>query len=157
MASGRSGGYILSKRPPPSPDKPTTGGFKQRRTEGLTSEGANLITGVQRDVGPLEVRRTAGSARSHILPYHSVAPALQQLDISVLLLQNWDHAGSGRRYMAHKNRKLQEQFQEVSARERASWAPLTAEDADLFRGISIFVNGLTNPSHLVGWSGEYLY
>ncbi len=55
MASGRGGGYILSKRPPPSPDKPTTGGFKQRRTEGLTAEGAALITGMQRDVGPLEV------------------------------------------------------------------------------------------------------
>lgn len=55
MASGRSGGYILSKRPPPSPDKSSVGGFKQRRTEGLTAEGANLITGAQRDVGPLEV------------------------------------------------------------------------------------------------------
>lgn len=58
MASGRGGGYILSKRPPLSPDKSqtTTGGFKQRRTEGLSPEGANIITGVQRDVGPMEVR-----------------------------------------------------------------------------------------------------
>lgn len=46
---------MLSKRPPPSPDKPTTGGFKQRRTEGLSPEGATIITGAQHDVGPLEV------------------------------------------------------------------------------------------------------
>lgn len=63
--------------------------------------------------------------------------------------QDWDHAGSGARYMAHKNRKLHEQFAEVAARERAGWVPQTEEDATLFQGISIFVNGLTDPSHLV--------
>lgn len=115
MASGRSGGYILSKRPPPSPDKPTTGGFKQRRTAGLTAEGATIITGAQQDVGPLE---------------------------------DWDHAGSGGRYMAYKNKKLHEQFAENAARERASWEPQAAQDATLFRGVSIFVNGLTDPPHL---------
>ena len=51
--------------------------------------------------------------------------------------------------MAHKNRKLHEQFAEVAARERAGWVPQTEEDATLFQGISIFVNGLTDPSHLV--------
>ncbi len=51
--------------------------------------------------------------------------------------------------MAYKNKKLQEQFQEVTAKERAGYAPLSAQDATLFRSISIFVNGLTTPSHLV--------
>jgi hypothetical protein len=63
--------------------------------------------------------------------------------------QDWDHAGSGGRYMAHKNRKLHEQFAEVAARERAGWVPQKEEDAALFQGVSIFVNGLTDPSHLV--------
>lgn len=66
-----------------------------------------------------------------------------------LAVQDWDHAGSGGRYMAYKNKKLHEQFAETAARERAGWVPPTAEDATLFRGISIFVNGLTDPSHLV--------
>jgi hypothetical protein len=50
--------------------------------------------------------------------------------------QDWDHAGSGGRYMAHKNRKLHEQFAEVAARKRAGWVPQKEEDATLFQGVS---------------------
>lgn len=63
-------------------------------------------------------------------------------------MQDWDHAGSGGRYMAYKNKKLHEQFAETAARQRASWVPPAAEDATLFRGVSVFVNGLTDPSQL---------
>lgn len=69
-------------------------------------------------------------------------------------LQDWDHAGSGRRYMAYKNKKLLEQFQETSAKERAGYMPPSAQDATLFRGVSIFVNGLTSPSQLVSGTAD---
>lgn len=52
--------------------------------------------------------------------------------------------------MAYKNKKLHEQFAENAARERASWEPQASQDATLFSGVSIFVNGLTDPPHLVG-------
>ena len=45
--------------------------------------------------------------------------------------------------MAYKNKKLLEQFRETSGK-----AAAPQEDANLFRGVSIFVNGLTTPSHL---------
>lgn len=47
--------------------------------------------------------------------------------------------------MAFKNAKLQQQYAEGAAK----LAGTAAQDDELFRGVSIHVNGLTNPSHLV--------
>lgn len=58
-------------------------------------------------------------------------------------LEDWDHAGSGGRYMAHKVAKLQQQFRDTTSNS----ARIATADGDLFRGVSIFVNGLTRPSH----------
>jgi DNA repair protein REV1 len=49
------------------------------------------------------------------------------------------HGGSFRTYMDHKNLKLQEQFEMQALGQ--------APRSDLFRGVSIHVNGLTVPSH----------
>lgn len=61
------------------------------------------------------------------------------------LAQDWDHAGSGGRYMAHKVAKLQQQYRETASNSEAR----TGIDGELFKGVSIFVNGLTNPSQAV--------
>ncbi len=53
------------------------------------------------------------------------------------------HGGSFKKYMVNKNQKLQEQFEEQSAAVQATAGQQTS---DLFRGISIHVNGLTTPS-----------
>lgn len=47
--------------------------------------------------------------------------------------------------MAYKNAKLQQQYAEGAAK----LAGVVVEDPQLFRGVAIHVNGLTNPSHLV--------
>jgi hypothetical protein len=47
--------------------------------------------------------------------------------------------------MAYKVAKLQQQFRETASRPDSN----PGIDSELFKGISIFVNGLTNPSHLV--------
>lgn len=47
--------------------------------------------------------------------------------------------------MAFKNAKLHQQYAEGAAK----LAGMAARDDELFRGVSIHVNGLTNPSHLV--------
>jgi len=61
-----------------------------------------------------------------------------------------DSAGSGKRYMAHKNDKLGEQFQQLAAGLASGLSgPLTASP-HLFRNIGIHVNGFTRPSNLVG-------
>ncbi len=48
--------------------------------------------------------------------------------------------------MAYKNAKLQQQYLEGAAKLAGVGG---VEDLHLFRGVSIHVNGLTNPSHLV--------
>ena len=53
--------------------------------------------------------------------------------------------------MVNKNQKLQEQFQEQSAAVQATAGQQTS---DLFRGISIHVNGLTTPSLAVRQNGR---
>lgn len=49
------------------------------------------------------------------------------------------HGGSFKQYMQFKNTKLQEQFEAQQWQQQAQ--------SDLFKGISIHVNGLTVPSH----------
>lgn len=51
------------------------------------------------------------------------------------------HNGSFGAYMAHKERKLEEQFQAAAAGQQRT---------RLFEGVAIHVDGFTNPSHLVG-------
>jgi len=60
-------------------------------------------------------------------------------------------AGSGKRYMAHKNNMLAEQFQVMAEGLAHSVTGPLAASKDLFRGISIHVNGFTRPSNLVSW------
>ena len=60
-------------------------------------------------------------------------------------------AGSGKRYMAHKNNMLAEQFQVMADGLAHSVTGPLAASKDLFRGISIHVNGYTRPSNLVSW------
>ena len=57
--------------------------------------------------------------------------------------------GSGKRYMAHKNSLLAEQFQKYADGLADSVTGPLAAGKDLFRGISIHVNGFTRPSNLV--------
>lgn len=60
-------------------------------------------------------------------------------------------AGSGKRYMAHKNNLLAEQFQVMAEGLANSVTGPLAASRDLFRGISIHVNGFTRPSNLVSF------
>lgn len=53
--------------------------------------------------------------------------------------QSMHHGGSFRTYMAHKNLKLQEQFEMQALGQQPK--------SQLFRGVAIHVNGLTKPSH----------
>lgn len=57
-------------------------------------------------------------------------------------------AGSGKRYMAHKNQMLAEQFQALAAGLASSVAGPLAASQHLFRGVGIHVNGFTRPSNL---------
>ena len=50
-----------------------------------------------------------------------------------------DHGGSFKQYMQFKNSKLQEQFEAQQLQQPAQ--------SELFKGVSIHVNGLTVPSH----------
>lgn len=68
-----------------------------------------------------------------LLPGHRPAAPAQP--------QSMHHGGSFKTYMAHKNLKLQEQF-EMQALGQAH-----AHASTLFAGVSIHVNGLTRPSH----------
>lgn len=54
------------------------------------------------------------------------------------------HKGSFRNYMIVKNRHLHEQFEHHAADLKAA-----GTGSDLFRGVSIHVNGFTNPTHQV--------
>lgn len=49
------------------------------------------------------------------------------------------HGGSFKQYMVFKNAKLQEQFEAQQLQQHA--------ESELFKGVSIHVNGLTVPSH----------
>lgn len=49
------------------------------------------------------------------------------------------HGGSFREYFRNKNLKLQEQFESAQLHQ--------AQQSQLFKGVSIHVNGLTVPSH----------
>ena len=61
------------------------------------------------------------------------------------------HNGSFGAYMAHKERKLEEQFQAAAA------ALPGQQRTRLFEGVAIHVDGFTNPSHLVrAWEGRQL-
>lgn len=53
------------------------------------------------------------------------------------------HGGSFKKYMEFKNKKLREQFQDEATEGDAAAKP------KLFSGISIHVNGFTNPTHQV--------
>jgi hypothetical protein len=53
--------------------------------------------------------------------------------------QSMHHGGSFRTYMAHKNLKLQEQFEMQALGQQPK--------SQLFKGVAIHVNGLTRPSH----------
>lgn len=53
------------------------------------------------------------------------------------------HGGSFKKYMEFKNQKLREQF-----RDEAVEGDITSKGR-LFSGVSIHVNGFTNPSHQV--------
>lgn len=68
-------------------------------------------------------------------------PSLQQAAPRILPdgSESVYHGGSFRSYMAHKNRKLAEQFEERAGGQRRS---------TLFQGVSIMVDGFTSPSHL---------
>jgi hypothetical protein len=68
-------------------------------------------------------------------------PSLQQAAPRILPdgSESVYHGGSFGAYMAHKNRKLQEQFEERAGGQRRS---------RLFEGVSIMVDGFTTPSHL---------
>lgn len=59
------------------------------------------------------------------------------------------HGGSFRKYMDNKNKKLQEQFDQQSAVAAAYGAASGHAISDLFRGVSIMVNGFTTPSQAV--------
>lgn len=56
------------------------------------------------------------------------------------------HGGSFRTYMDHKNLKLREQFELQAAHQQGG------QQSQLFKGVSIWVNGYTVPSHQAsGW------
>ena len=59
------------------------------------------------------------------------------------------HGGSFRKYMDNKNKKLQEQFDQQSAVAAAYGDASGHAVSDLFRGVSIMVNGFTTPSQQV--------
>ena len=59
------------------------------------------------------------------------------------------HGGSFRKYMDNKNQKLQEQFDQQSAVAAAYGAASGHAVSDLFKGVSIMVNGFTTPSQQV--------
>lgn len=59
------------------------------------------------------------------------------------------HGGSFRKYMDNKNKKLQEQFDQQSAVAAAYGAASGHAISDLFKGVSIMVNGFTTPSQAV--------
>jgi DNA repair protein REV1 len=54
------------------------------------------------------------------------------------------HKGSFRNYMIVKNRHLHQQYEE-----HVSFLKASGSCSDLFKGISIHVNGYTNPTHQV--------
>ena len=54
--------------------------------------------------------------------------------------------------MAHKNNMLAEQFQAMAEGLAGSVTGPLAASKDLFRGVSIHVNGFTRPSNLVSCS-----
>lgn len=54
------------------------------------------------------------------------------------------HGGSFKKYMQFKNQKLREQFRDEATRDKSD------DSRKIFSGISIHVNGFTNPSHQVG-------
>lgn len=62
------------------------------------------------------------------------------------------HGGSFKKYMQFKNQKLREQFQSEAA--EAVDGNKDAPSA-LFAGVSIHVNGFTNPSHQVSSSNRH--
>ncbi|KAK9810528.1 hypothetical protein WJX72_012236 [[Myrmecia] bisecta] len=61
--------------------------------------------------------------------------------------ESMHHDGSMAKYMEHKNRKLGEQFAQQAADAAALGPSLQGQEAKLFAGISIHVNGFTTPSH----------
>ena len=59
------------------------------------------------------------------------------------------HGGSFAKYMANKNKKLQEQFDQQSAVAMAYGDASGLAVSNLFSGVSIMVNGFTTPSQSV--------
>ena len=59
------------------------------------------------------------------------------------------HGGSFRKYMDNKNKKLQEQFDQQSAVAAAYSSASGHAVSDLFKNVSITVNGFTTPSQQV--------
>ncbi len=59
------------------------------------------------------------------------------------------HGGSFSKYMDNKNKKLQEQFDQQSAVAAAYGAASGHATSELFKGVSIMVNGFTTPSQAV--------
>ncbi len=62
-------------------------------------------------------------------------PATKEDDLSSM-----HHGGSFGKYMQFKNTKLREQFESQTLHQH--------QKSELFKGVSIFINGYTVPSHL---------
>lgn len=102
--------------------------------------------------GLSEVLRTVHSMTNPTTRYRHIEPEHQGKVLNVKQAGPGEvehHGGSFRKYMDNKNQKLQEQFDQQSAVAAAYGAASGHAVSELFKGVSIMVNGFTTPSQQV--------